>query len=305
MWNGTFMRSLVLGGLAVLLVGVGMAETISEDGEADRPSGLATADVSPPISSVQDDTLEPYTETIPEILVEIEMVPVPGGSVTVESPEGPSEESVDPFWIAATEVRWDSYDPYRLDEDLEGIEATEADAISLPSKPYGFGNKIPGFGQEGHPAMAVTRKAAQEYARWLSAKTGHTYRLPTPAEWKHACRLGHGSREEWSEEQLSKWAWYAANAGGDAHPAGSRTPSELGVYDQLGNAAEHVRPWSDEAEHPPEVWGGSYRHEADETHCSARRQKTPAWQQSDPQLPKSQWWLSDAPFVGFRLVRTP
>ncbi|MEL6942523.1 MAG: formylglycine-generating enzyme family protein, partial [Bacteroidota bacterium] len=27
------------------------------------------------------------------------------------------------------------------------------------------------------------------------------------------------------------------------------------------------------------------------------------WQQRDPQIPKSIWWNTDAPFVGFRLVR--
>ena len=27
-----------------------------------------------------------------------------------------------------------------------------------------------------------------------------------------------------------------------------------------------------------------------------------AWNERDPQLPKSRWWLSDGPFVGFRLV---
>jgi hypothetical protein len=28
-----------------------------------------------------------------------------------------------------------------------------------------------------------------------------------------------------------------------------------------------------------------------------------SWNERDPQLPKSRWWLSDGPFVGFRLVR--
>lgn len=298
------MRTLFLSGLVILFLGVGMAATMQENRAPQLPN-LSDGETSSRSSVVSDDTLDSYTETIPGILVEVEMVPVPGGSVTVETPDGPEQVSVEPFWMATTEVRWDSYDPYRLDEGMEGVAAAEADAISLPSKPYGFGNKIPGFGEEGHPAMAVTRKAAQEYAQWFSAKTDRSYRLPTPAEWKHACLLGHGSPETWSDNQLDDWAWYSANSGGDAHPVGSLEPSDLGIYDQLGNAAEHVRPWSEDEEHPPEVWGGSYRHDADQSRCSARLQKTSAWQESDPQLPKSQWWLSDAPFVGFRLVRTP
>jgi hypothetical protein len=27
------------------------------------------------------------------------------------------------------------------------------------------------------------------------------------------------------------------------------------------------------------------------------------WNQRDPQIPKSRWWLTDASFVGFRVVR--
>ena len=28
-----------------------------------------------------------------------------------------------------------------------------------------------------------------------------------------------------------------------------------------------------------------------------------AWNDRDPQIPKSKWWNADAPFIGFRLVR--
>ena len=31
----------------------------------------------------------------------------------------------------------------------------------------------------------------------------------------------------------------------------------------------------------------------------------PEWQDKDPQIPKSRWWLSDAPFAGFRIVCEP
>jgi hypothetical protein len=29
----------------------------------------------------------------------------------------------------------------------------------------------------------------------------------------------------------------------------------------------------------------------------------PKWKQRDPQIPKSNWWFTDAPFIGFRVVR--
>jgi hypothetical protein len=69
----------------------------------------------------------------------------------------------------------------------------------------------------------------------------------------------------------------------------------------LGNVAEWVRG----ADGRPVVKGGSYRDEAKEVHCGARQQQTPEWNANDPQFPKSRWWLLDAEFIGFRLVREP
>ncbi|MFB6250010.1 MAG: formylglycine-generating enzyme family protein [Salinibacter sp.] len=285
------MRFLFVSSLFAVLLGTALFGPVQ--GEAPgRPAETSPVEAT-------NDTTDIYTETIPETLVEFDMVRVPGGSVTIDG----TEQAVDPFWIARAEVQWDAFDTYRLDEEKKGLGPEEADAISLPSKPYGFGNEIPGFGQEKYPVLSVTRNAARQYARWLSARTDRTYRLPTAAQWKHACKLGYGTPSEWSAQQLAKYAWFGGNAGKTTHPSGKRAANDLGVYDQLGNAAELVAPPDGETEQPTAVWGGSYQSAADDVHCSARRQKTPAWQESDPQLPKSKWWLSDAQFVGFRVVR--
>ena len=45
--------------------------------------------------------------------------------------------------------------------------------------------KKPPFDQTAqHPVICITATEAQAYATWLSTKTGHTYRLPTTAEWQ-------------------------------------------------------------------------------------------------------------------------
>lgn len=291
---GSFVSDrLSLSGLLVVLaaaVGLGGAWIPDGGGSAEGPSATPV-----------DDTLSAYTETVPGTLVEFDMVPVPAGSVTLDG----SDAEVGPFWIGRLEVQWDAYDAYRLDEELDGLDESAVDAISLPSKPYGFGSEIPGFGQKEYPALAVTRNGAQHFARWISARTGHTYRLPTRAEWKHACMIAYENAAEWDAETLGSRAWFAGNADGEAHPVGDLEANELGMYDLLGNAAEHVVSEGASEDQPPEVWGGSYLSEADGVHCAARQQKTSEWQESDPQLPKSRWWLSDAPFVGVRLVRVP
>jgi formylglycine-generating enzyme required for sulfatase activity len=282
------MRAIVMGSILAILLGTGFSGSVSGEGPAE--SG----------GHHPGDTLSAYTETVPGTIAEFEMVPVPGGSVVVNG----EERTVDPFWMARTEVRWDVYEAYRLGEEMEGLDDEEADAVSLPSKPYGFGSEIPGFGQAEYPVLSVTRNAARQFARWLSAKTDHTYRIPTAAEWKHACRLGHGTPRDWSSDELAQYAWFEGNAEETAHPSASREANDLGVYDQLGNAAELVAPPGGDADEKTAVWGGSYQSPAEDVHCGARQQKKRAWQRSDPQLPKSQWWLSDAQFVGFRIVRS-
>lgn len=282
------MRAIVVSSILAILLGTGLAGSVSGEGPAE--SG----------GYHPDDTLSAYTETVPGTIVEFDMVPVPGGSVVING----TERTVDPFWMARTEVRWDAYDAYRLGEEMSGLDEEEANAVSLPSKPYGFGSEIPGFGQAEYPVLSVARNAARQFAQWLSAKTERTYRLPTAAEWKQACRLGHGTPADWSSDELAQFAWFEGNAEETAHPTASLDPSDLGIYDQLGNAAELVAPTGGDKEQKTTVWGGSYQSPAEKTDCEARQRKTRAWQRSDPQLPKSKWWLSDAQFVGIRIVRS-
>src|SRR5438046_1471336 len=61
--------------------------------------------------------LVPFRDSIAPTLVTFEMIPVPGGTVTLDSPTGPRVVVVAPFWIGKTEVTWDEYDVwvYRLD----------------------------------------------------------------------------------------------------------------------------------------------------------------------------------------------
>ena len=234
-------------------------------------------------------------DSIPGTLVTFELVAVPGGQVSVDSAGQMVTVEVAPFLIGRTEVTWDAYDvfAFRLDQRA-APPPPGADAVARPSRPYGAPDW--GFGHRGYPAMSVTREAAQAYCVWLSAKTGRRYRLPTEAEWAHAAALAYPSRAV-SAEGVGDRSWGADNADGRTHPVGTRVADALGLFDLLGNVAE----WVQSLDGARIVRGGSYR-DAGLT-PEARAKQNSRWNETDPQIPKSTWWLSDGPFVGIRIVR--
>jgi len=256
------------------------------------------------VKAPQAPQLKPYTETIQGTLVKFDMVPVPGGTYTVVDPDtGKSRKvTIKPFYIGKTEVTWDEYDVYLNKLDLQNSGGTEgADAVSRPSRPYGAPDR--GFGHTGYPAISISYHAAQQYCKWLSSKTGKKYRLPTEVEWEYACRakvLPAGPIAD--SALLDKLAWHSGNSGGKTHPVGTKQPNAWGIYDMLGNAGEWCQPMYGEE---PVLRGGCYSDDPKEVHPAARKPFSPDWQASDPQYPKSKWWLSDGPFAGFRVVCEP
>jgi hypothetical protein len=125
-------------------------------------------------------TLSAFLETMPGTSVKFEIIPLPAGTITINK----TTVEIKPIWIGKTEVTWDEYDIYAFTlVASENQEIDELDAIARPTKPYGAPDR--GFGHRGYPALSMTFHAAQEYCRWLSAKTGKKYRLPTEAEWNY------------------------------------------------------------------------------------------------------------------------
>lgn len=125
----------------------------------------------------------------------------------------------------------------------------------------------PGFEQksEDHPVICVTWHDAQAYVKWLSRKTGQSYRLPSEAEWEYAARAG--AKTSWYWGQDNKEACDHANVtdqqvailnGWDADdekrvfpcldghvftaPVAKFKPNNFGLYDMIGNVWE----WTDD-----------------------------------------------------------
>jgi formylglycine-generating enzyme required for sulfatase activity len=68
------------------------------------------------------------------------------------------------------------------------------------------------------------------------------YRLPTEAEWEHACRAGSEKRYCFGDDpaDLRAYAWYAFSSfsGGETSPVGQKRPNAFGLHDMHGNVWE-------------------------------------------------------------------
>jgi formylglycine-generating enzyme required for sulfatase activity len=306
----------------------------------DNPSRGNTQSLVDQLPIIQPATHKPYTESIAgsNSTVSFDMVAIPGGTYLMGSPdsekEGKKEErprhpvTVRPFWMGKTEVTWDEYDLYwKKDENAKPPEAPAdkaADAVSRPTPPYA--DETFGHGREHHPVLCISHHSAMEYCRWLSAKTGKTYRLPTEAEWEFAARAGTKNAYFFGDDpkSLGDYAWYNANSEDLTHEVGKKKPNPWGLYDIYGNVAEWcldtykenvyaafqlnipaVTPVliPSDVRFPHVARGGSWADEPDKLRSAARRGSDKNWIKRDPQRPQSIWWLTDAEFVGFRIVR--
>lgn len=272
-----------------------------------------------------------YEQVIPGSLYKTKMVAIPAGNFMLGSgnseknrrpDEGPQKKiNLSAFWMAANEVTRDEFDVFYKDETT--VLNSEVDAVTRPSAQYI--DLTWGMGKEGgYPVNSMSQYAALMYCRWLYKKTGIFYRLPTEAEWEYACRAGTTTTYYFGNDpkELPKYAWFYDNAENKYQKTGQKLPNAWGLYDMLGNVAEwtldHYDPKTFEkladnstdpapaysAEiYPKTLKGGSYTDDAANTRISSRLASDLEWNKRDPQLPQSRWWLTDAPYVGFRILR--
>jgi formylglycine-generating enzyme required for sulfatase activity len=298
-------------------------------------SGPAATSGQEPTTAAAD--FAPYTETIPGSDVTFDLVPIPGGTFKMGSPDGEAGRGDDegpqldvqiaPFWMGRCEVRWEEFDRW-YEADLP--QSKQPDGISKPTPPYT--DMTFNMGRDGRPAICMSQIAARQYCVWLSKVTGKFYRLPTEAEWEYACRAGTTTAYSFGDDpaELGEYAWFRDNAGDKYHEVGRKKPNPWGLFDMHGNVAEWVAdefvadlfapahgqaprrdpffpPSRDKRDRPIRfphcVRGGSWQDPAPQLRSAARRSSEPRWNRRDPQIPRSWWYLTEGQLVGFRVVR--
>ncbi len=284
------------------------------------------------LNVLAQDKFNAYTQKIEGTTLSYQMQAIPGGSFLMGSKTGKPDEqpvhkvTLEPFWMSKMEITWDVFELF-LYKDYEISQSTTPispaiDAVTRPTKPYL--DMTFGMGKQNYPALAMTQYNAIQFCKWLYIRTGVFYRLPTEAEWEYACRAGATGDFSFGNDKksLTEYAWFDENSDKKTHPVGEKKPNAWGLHDMHGNVAEWTYDQylpnfyamggtttvknpvaTPDKLYPLVVRGGAYDEEAKDLRSSARKASDPAWKQIDPQIPKSNWWFPEAPFIGVRLVR--
>ncbi len=285
----------------------------------------------------EDQAFSKYAESIEATDVAFNMLPIQAGEFMIGSPETEANRDsdegaqkkikLDAFWMMETEATWDLFELF-IDTEKSALvgyrsenSKEHADAVTRPSTPYldpSFG-----MGKINYPAISMTQFAALNFCKWLSEVTGKFYRLPTEAEWEYACKAGTQTAYSFGDDvkELTDYAWYWDNSEDKYHEVAQKKPNPWGLYDMHGNVAEWtldqyqedfyttikdgaINPWRiPDNLHPRTVKGGSWNDDPEALRSSDRLMSKKEWQKRDPQIPKSFWWNTDAPFLGLRVVR--
>jgi formylglycine-generating enzyme required for sulfatase activity len=119
--------------------------------------------------------------------VKLELVLIPAGEFVMGDPAGWPDEApqtrirVDrPFWMGRFEITNDQFaifDPMHDSGFISVFNKDQSNRGEIANRPR-------------QPVIRISWQQAMEFCRWLSAKTGRKFTLPTEAQWEYACRAG-------------------------------------------------------------------------------------------------------------------
>ncbi|SEH08601.1 SUMF1/EgtB/PvdO family nonheme iron enzyme [Candidatus Venteria ishoeyi] len=163
------------------------------------------------------------------------------------------------------------------------------------------------WGRGLQPVINVSWNDAQAYTQWLSAQTGHQYRLPSEREWEYAASAGVSTAYWWGKK-IGKNQANCASCGSQwdgkqPAPVGRFAANAFSLHDMQGNILE----WTLTCQHdnyrqaPPQghiyeggnctkraVRGGSYRTSKRDLRLTRRKHYPPTARSNE---------------LGFRVVR--
>jgi formylglycine-generating enzyme required for sulfatase activity len=226
----------VAGGAAAFTILPGLMGTSTQTStaaEAPPPPPPATpevqaASVATPPADAPVAAAAPTSKTFSDCSDCPEMTRLDGGVFTMGSPatepghrawEGPQREvTISPIAVSTHEVTFAQWDACVASGGCKNYTPTDK-----------------GWGRGAHPVIMVSWNEAQDYLKWLSGKTGKTYRLPTEAEWEYAARGGTSTAYWWGAKFDRSRVVSGKTAEVGAHGANG-----FGLFDVTGNVTEWV-----------------------------------------------------------------
>ncbi len=206
------------------------------------------------------------------------MVSIPGDTFTMGSPaneagrdsdETQRRVSVPAFAAGKYEVTWAEWDRCVADGGCARLTAD-------------------GFGGGSRPVTNVSWTEAVAYAKWLSRKTGKTYRLLSEAEWEYAARAGTTTAYSFGNSISTAQANHNS-AVGKTTPVGQYPANAFGLHDMHGNVWEWVEDCYDNSCSDRVIRGGSWGSSSQSLRSASRGGIVPSGRSS---------------VLGFRLART-
>ena len=258
-------RTLGLCALAVAVV-IGIWSLVPHNGPEAQAPAMAAAPLPSAGTVIQD------CEECPALTV------LPAGRFKQGSAEGSSTGFVKPMhWVAiehpfAMSTNDVTVAEFRAFATVTGRNMQGCDVYDGQWKHQQANSwQNPGFDQGGnHPVTCASWNDAKAYAQWLSAKTGHQYRLPSASEWEYAARAGANAAQPWggngadaclnanvadasAARHYPGWNAFGCNDGYVyTSPVGTFKASSFGLHDMLGNVFQWTEDcWSPNYIHAP------------------------------------------------------
>jgi formylglycine-generating enzyme required for sulfatase activity len=200
---------------------------------ANSPAPVATAPLKGEATTARPPRQIQITtrvERVPVGATWIAMVELPGGILSMGSLDGDIDERP---------VHGVTLSPFRIGR----LEVTQGQwRAVMGDSPLAVGDC------DDCPVEGVSWDDTQRFITRLNQQTGHSFRLPSEAEWEYACRSGGKNEAYCGGSSASSLAWYKDNSGSKTHPAGQKQANGLGLYDMSGNVTE----WTQDC------WNSSY-----------------------------------------------
>jgi formylglycine-generating enzyme required for sulfatase activity len=278
----------LMAGVAVAVMAVAawfLVQHASAPKEAPAPAAAA---VPQPGTVIRDCPTCPAMVVLPQGRFKQGSLRAQGGATAFETPL--HWVAIGSLSMSANAVTVDDFQQFVADtgSDMRGCDTYDGDWKRRSDNSW----KNPGFPQTGtHPVTCVSWNDAKAYARWLSAKTGHSYRLPSASEWEYAARAGGEAVQPWSADgsaacatanvadasaaqRYPGWTVFGCSDGYVyTAPVGSFKANSFGLNDMLGNVFQ----WTEDcwhADYTDAPIDGSARSDGD---CSEHELRGGSW----------------------------